>query len=99
MLDMATKALGIQTNDRYTKLSKDLEDRARQDLQPEGVYVEEEPTLREVFRELKPTKEGVVNYARELFPCTQWIPRYNLRWLTGDLIAGTFSFFSFSSCG
>ncbi|CAI4213127.1 unnamed protein product [Parascedosporium putredinis] len=88
MLDMATKALGIQTNDRYTKLSKDLEDRARQDLQPEGVYVEEEPTLREVFRELKPTKEGVVNYARELFPCTQWIPRYNLRWLTGDLIAG-----------
>jgi hypothetical protein len=29
----------------------------------------------------------VKNYVLSLFPFIQWLPRYNLTWLTGDLIA------------
>jgi sodium-independent sulfate anion transporter 11 len=29
----------------------------------------------------------VVNYVRSLFPFLDWLPRYNLTWLGGDLIA------------
>lgn len=29
----------------------------------------------------------VVSYLKSLFPFLQWLPRYNLTWLTGDLIA------------
>ncbi|PCH38368.1 sulfate permease [Wolfiporia cocos MD-104 SS10] len=31
---------------------------------------------------------GAINYVKGLFPITGWISRYNLGWLTGDLIAG-----------
>lgn len=29
----------------------------------------------------------VVGYVKSLFPFLQWLPRYNLTWLSGDLIA------------
>lgn len=32
-------------------------------------------------------KSGAVTYVRSLFPFLNWLPRYNLTWLTGDLIA------------
>ncbi|WVQ82163.1 hypothetical protein IAT38_004291 [Cryptococcus sp. DSM 104549] len=32
--------------------------------------------------------QAVKNYFFSLFPFIQWVPRYNLTWLTGDLIAG-----------
>lgn len=31
----------------------------------------------------------VIDYLRRLFPILGWITRYNLGWLSGDLIAGT----------
>ncbi|GHJ83974.1 hypothetical protein NliqN6_0376 [Naganishia liquefaciens] len=33
-------------------------------------------------------KESVITYVKSLFPFLQWLPRYNLQWLIGDLIAG-----------
>lgn len=33
-------------------------------------------------------RETVVGYFLSLFPFIQWLPRYNLTWLAGDLIAG-----------
>lgn len=35
--------------------------------------------------ELTPSK--VLEYVKSLFPFIQWVPRYNLTWLGGDLIA------------
>lgn len=32
-------------------------------------------------------KQSVVAYVLSLFPFLQWLPRYNLTWLAGDLIA------------
>jgi sodium-independent sulfate anion transporter 11 len=32
-------------------------------------------------------RPAVVNYIRSLFPFIEWLPRYNLTWLYGDLIA------------
>lgn len=29
----------------------------------------------------------ILDYIKSLFPFIQWLPRYNLTWLTGDLIA------------
>ncbi|KAG8217441.1 sulfate permease [Butyriboletus roseoflavus] len=37
---------------------------------------------------LKDPKKNVVHYLQSLFPILGWITRYNVGWLTGDLIAG-----------
>ncbi|KAF1839318.1 sulfate permease [Decorospora gaudefroyi] len=52
------------------------------------VYVEDDPSVSEWFRELVPTSQGIAEYVRDLFPSAQWVPRYNLHWLLGDAIAG-----------
>ncbi|CBX94081.1 hypothetical protein IAQ61_003953 [Plenodomus lingam] len=51
-------------------------------------YLEEDPSVAEWFRGLVPSSAGVAEYVRELFPCAQWVKRYNLPWLVGDVIAG-----------
>lgn len=52
-------------------------------------YVEKEPTAADWFREIAPTGQTVKHYFKDLFPFLAWITRYNLQWLTGDVIAGT----------
>lgn len=32
-------------------------------------------------------KDNVIEYVKSLFPFINWVPRYNLTWLVGDLIA------------
>ena len=51
-------------------------------------YVEEPPTTLEYLQEITPSGRQVVHYFYNLFPFIHWIGRYNLIWLTGDLIAG-----------
>ncbi|KAF2844785.1 sulfate permease-like protein [Plenodomus tracheiphilus IPT5] len=51
-------------------------------------YIEEDPSVTDWFRDLVPSSEGVAEYIRELFPCAQWVRRYNVPWLVGDVIAG-----------
>ena len=51
-------------------------------------FVEKEPTTREWFSEVLPSGRTFVNWAYHLFPFVHWIDRYNLQWLTGDLVAG-----------
>jgi len=53
-----------------------------------GCYTEETPTVGEWLRSLVPTKRGLLRYIRSIFLFVQWLPRYNLRWLIGDSIAG-----------
>jgi sodium-independent sulfate anion transporter 11 len=52
-------------------------------------YVEQEPTAIEWFHEIIPTGQEVAQYFANLFPFLQWITRYNVQWLLGDLVAGT----------
>jgi len=51
-------------------------------------YVEHEPTSIEWLREITPSGRDIVNYFIHLFPFLKWIGRYNVQWLTGDLVAG-----------
>jgi sodium-independent sulfate anion transporter 11 len=52
------------------------------------LFVEDEPTVVEWFRSIIPSRRQVLAYPRQLFPFTEWIGRYNLQWLYGDLVAG-----------
>lgn len=51
-------------------------------------FVEAEPTVWEFIRDITPDGQGMMTYARNLFPFTRWIGRYNPQWLAGDLVAG-----------
>jgi sodium-independent sulfate anion transporter 11 len=53
-------------------------------------YVEEEPTAIEWLHEVTPTGQDVTRYFVHLFPFLQWITRYNVQWLIGDLVAGMY---------
>lgn len=52
------------------------------------VYVEADPTVAEWFTQFCPTAKGAWAYFMSFFPFLTWIGRYNLKWATGDLIAG-----------
>ncbi|CAK9785646.1 sulfate permease [Cutaneotrichosporon oleaginosum] len=46
-------------------------------------------SVTEYFQENKRDwPQAALEYVKSLFPFLQWLPRYNLTWLTGDLIAG-----------
>ncbi|KAL8749046.1 MAG: hypothetical protein Q9199_007931 [Rusavskia elegans] len=51
-------------------------------------YVEQEPSTGEWIRSIIPTGRGMLRWAYNLFPFVHWIGRYNLQWLSGDLVAG-----------
>lgn len=57
-------------------------------VQSAEMYFDQDPTTMEYFRELTPSGEDVVRYLTSLFPFLNWISRYNLQWLIGDLVAG-----------
>lgn len=52
-------------------------------------YIEPEPTAADWIRTHTPTILQVRRYLYNLFPFLHWIVYYNLQWLIGDLIAGT----------
>ncbi len=51
-------------------------------------YYEVEPTVKEALGECVPSRHDSLCFAKSLFPCLNWLPRYNWRWLLGDSIAG-----------
>jgi sodium-independent sulfate anion transporter 11 len=51
-------------------------------------YIEDDPSVAEWFCDLVPSSAGIAEYVHELFPSVQWMRRYNLHWLMGDVIAG-----------
>ncbi|KAL8414331.1 hypothetical protein RB594_005525 [Gaeumannomyces avenae] len=57
-------------------------------ISPLDAYFEEDPTVKEWLLEHRPTAAGAARYFKSFFPFVEWIGRYNLRWLTGDVIGG-----------
>lgn len=51
-------------------------------------FFEKEPTVQEFIHDYTPTPRAIGRYFLSLFPFLSWIGKYNLTWLTGDLIAG-----------
>ncbi|CZR61645.1 related to sulfate permease 2 [Phialocephala subalpina] len=85
-----TLAKGLLINLNYRQDAS--EDYARRQSITSGSsvesFVEKEPTTADWLREIVPTGRNVKTYFKELFPFLAWITRYNVQWLTGDLIAG-----------
>jgi sodium-independent sulfate anion transporter 11 len=61
-------------------------------------YVEHEPTAWEWICHITPSGREWLEYFWSLFPFVHWISRYNLQWLTGDLVAGKSFYFSTLEC-
>lgn len=53
-------------------------------------FIEQQPTTGEWLEELVPSVDDVFHYVKSLFPFVSWIGFYNLQWLAGDLVAGTY---------
>ncbi|KAK2732021.1 Sulfate permease 2 [Myotisia sp. PD_48] len=81
-------AKGVGINVDYRQEPKDSMFSAAESITSLQTFVEEEPTTKEWFRKLQPTKAGGAHYIRTLFPFWGWIFHYNLQWLIGDIIAG-----------
>ncbi|KAH7088757.1 sulfate permease-like protein [Paraphoma chrysanthemicola] len=81
----ATTAFGISSQERSRKTAS-LEQIARETINQ--TYHEDDPSVAEWFRGLVPSSAGVAEYVTELFPSAQWVRRYNVHWLVGDVIAG-----------
>lgn len=52
------------------------------------LFIEREPTVAEFLQEITPSRQAVGRYVYNLFPFIQWIGKYNVTWLIGDLVAG-----------
>lgn len=82
----ATTVFGASSEERCRKTAS-LEQIARETINQ--TYHEEDASVAEWFRGLVPSSAGVAEYVSELFPSAQWVRRYNVHWLLGDVIAGT----------
>lgn len=83
------KGLGIKLDYRDpTKNDKVTRGESMFSVASADSYTEDEPTAGEWLSSIVPTGRDVVNYLRNLFPFLRWLPRYNLQWLAGDLVAG-----------
>jgi solute carrier family 26 (sodium-independent sulfate anion transporter), member 11 len=51
-------------------------------------YHSDEPSVREWFTTLAPTRKGALQYGRGLLVFLQWLPHYDPSWVVGDAIAG-----------
>ena len=85
------KVLGINLHYR-NETGSDLVTRGESvfSIDSADTYVEQEPTAREWLHEVIPNGRDLADYFISLFPFVNWITRYNLQWLVGDLIAGMF---------
>lgn len=82
-----TKVLPTLSPDR-SKQTASFEQIARETICES--FLEEDPSVAEWFRDLVPSSQGVAEYVSELFPCRKWLGRYNVQWLMGDAVAGTY---------
>lgn len=53
-----------------------------------NAYIDHEPSVKDWLREQAPNRQDVGQYFKSLFPFVEWLPRYNVQWLIGDLVAG-----------
>lgn len=83
------KVLGIDVNNHHTGMPSNLDKRAAEVLDSPDVYLEDEPSVGDWFKEIVPSRRGVAEYITSLFPSASWIRRYNVPWLIGDMVAGT----------
>lgn len=82
------KVLGIKLDQHHPNDEALTRGESAYSIDTADSYIDEEPRTTEWFQQYTPTGRGVITYVRSLFPFTNWILRYNVQWLIGDLVAG-----------
>lgn len=82
------RALGIKLRNNQPYQDEVTRGESILSVQTAETFIEPEPTTKEFLKGLAPTKKDVITYSRSLFPFLDWIGKYNLQWLAGDLVAG-----------
>lgn len=70
------------------------EPKENESIASSDTFVEREPTAKEWLSQFRPSRSSTNAYLLSLFPFLSWIFHYNVQWLIGDLIAGTFPLWS-----
>lgn len=82
------KGLGIKLDYRDPTNEKLSRGESMYSVTSADSYAEDEPHAMDWVKEQIPSSKEIGLYFYNLFPFLKWIHRYNLQWLTGDLIAG-----------
>ncbi|KIX96590.1 uncharacterized protein Z520_07856 [Fonsecaea multimorphosa CBS 102226] len=82
------KVLGINLDERQATKDAVTRGESTYSVSTADSYIEEEPRSIDWLRDLTPSGRDMLAYFRSLFPFTNWILRYNVQWLIGDLVAG-----------
>ena len=81
------KILGIKLEDQTPYVLPGLT-RGESVYSNHDTYVENDPTVFEYFSQFRISAAGVKRYTLSFFPVLTWAGRYNMKWFTGDMIAG-----------
>ena len=73
------KVLGIKLQERNPFQDEAAQGDSTLSLQTTRNFVEKEPKTNEFLAELLPSRFQIASYLWSLFPCLQWIDRYNLQ--------------------
>lgn len=82
------KVLGIKLDYRNEQNENISRGESVFSISSADTYVEDEPHSGEWLGELLPTGSEIKQFFVSMMPFLQWIHRYNVQWLIGDLIAG-----------
>lgn len=82
------KVLGIKLNYRNPTGDRVTRGESTFSASTADTFVEQEPTVWEWLEDVFPSGRQLLQYVYNLFPFVHWIARYNLQWLSGDLVAG-----------
>jgi sodium-independent sulfate anion transporter 11 len=82
------KLLGIKLNYRNPTGDPVTRGESTFSASTADIYVEQEPTAWDWLEDVFPSGRQLLQYVYNLFPFVHWISRYNLQWLSGDLVAG-----------
>ncbi|KAH7323024.1 sulfate transporter family-domain-containing protein [Stachybotrys elegans] len=77
--DRLTKVFGLETDNRDDDVPS---------ISNADPFIEPEPSVPELIKEIIPSRRDVGRYIYNLFPFIHWIGKYNKTWFLGDLIAG-----------
>lgn len=86
------KLLGIKINYRNPTCESVTRGESTFSASTADIYVEQEPIAWDWLEDLFPSGRQLLQYVYNLFPFVHWIGRYNLQWLSGDLVAGRLVF-------
>ena len=83
-----TKVLRINVDERQAQKEAVTRGESTYSVNTADSYFEDEPRTLDYLNDLMPSGRDMFTYFRSLFPFTNWILRYNVQWLIGDLVAG-----------